>query len=76
MELLAETLNKPTKTIYKHNIVSKLESAIRASNARFDDMEFLNRLDVEFLHNSGSRMGEDVFTLTYLVDSPLSTVFS
>ena len=33
MDLLGAELNKPANSIYKHNLVGLLESAIRSSNA-------------------------------------------
>lgn len=76
MELLSETLNENAKNIYKHNLVSVLESAIRASNLQFDDEEFLLRLDVKLLEASPGDTGWDVFTLDYKVESPLITIFT
>ena len=76
MELLVTPLNERARKIYKHNIVSMLESAIRASNARFDDLEFLNRIDVKLLEASENEVGWDVFTLEYILSSPLSTIIT
>lgn len=53
-----------------------LETAVRASNAQYDDPEILNRLDVRLLEISSGDLGWDVFTLDYHVDSPINTVFS
>ena len=42
MESLYEELDKPANLIFKHNLQSNLESAIRASNAQYNDPECLN----------------------------------
>lgn len=75
MELLSEELNENATKIYKHNLVSILESAIRASNAQYDENDCLGRLDVKLLEASSGDFGWDVFTLDYRVDSPISTIF-
>ncbi|CAG9335595.1 unnamed protein product [Blepharisma stoltei] len=76
MELVNDTLKEKAEKIYKHNLFSILESAIKSSNAQFHDLEFLNRLDVKFLEVSPGDIGWDVFTLDYKVDPPLNTIFT
>ena len=51
-----------------------MESAIRATNAQFEDEDILNRLDVRLLEQSPGDIGWDVFTLDYHVDGPIGTV--
>lgn len=76
MELISDSLKEKAEKIFKHNLVSILETAIRASNAQYHDAEFLNRLDVKFLELSPGDIGWDVFTLDYKVDPPLNTIFT
>ncbi|KAH1077897.1 hypothetical protein GYH30_053106 [Glycine max] len=53
-----------------------LETAIRASNAQYDDPDILDRLRVKMMpHESGDR-GWDVFSLEYDARVPLDTVFT
>lgn len=76
MEFISKELEVQAEKIYKHNLVSILESAIRASNAQYDDNEFLSRLDVKLLGASKGDKGWEVFTLYYKVDPPLNTIFT
>lgn len=62
--------------LYPHNLSSILESAIRATNAQFEDADILNRLDVRLLEQSPGDTGWDVFSLDYHVDGPIGTVSS
>lgn len=75
LELLAPELSKPAQDIYEHTLTTLLEHAIRVTNARFDDENTLKRLTVSLLGHSQGDMGWDVFTITYLIDGPISTVF-
>ncbi|KAI7848139.1 Spc98 family-domain-containing protein [Circinella umbellata] len=76
MGTLGPGLNRPANTLFRHNLTGVLETAIRASNAQYDDPEILNRLDVRLLEVSANDLGWDVFTLDYHLDSPINTVFS
>ena len=44
-----EVLAKPAGNLYLHNLTGILETAIRATNAQFDDSDILKRLDVRLL---------------------------
>ena len=52
-----------------------LETAIRATNAQFEDQEILDRLDVRLLDVQPGDTGWDVFSLDYKVTGPISAVF-
>ncbi|KAF5284977.1 hypothetical protein FQA39_LY16842 [Lamprigera yunnana] len=75
LELLAPELGKPAQHLYTHTLSAILESAISVTNAQFEDEEILKRLTVEFLHHSHGDTGWDIFTLIYLVDGPVGTIF-
>ena len=47
--LIREDLAKPAGNLYLHNLNGILETAIRATNAQFDDADILKRLDVRLL---------------------------
>lgn len=47
-----EDLAKPAGNLYLHNLTGILETAIRATNAQFDDSDILKRLDVRLLEVS------------------------
>lgn len=68
-------LSKPAQNLYAHTLTAILESAIRVTNAQYEDEEILKRLTVEFLHHSHGDTGWDIFTLVYIVDGPVGTIF-
>ncbi|CAO3613996.1 unnamed protein product [Mucor hiemalis] len=76
MDVLGDNLNKPATTLFRHNLTGILETAVRSSNAQYDDPEILNRLDVRLLEIQKDDLGWDVFTLDYHVDTPINTVFN
>ncbi|CAI8015361.1 Gamma-tubulin complex component 3 [Geodia barretti] len=76
MDLLAQSSSKPAVSLYLHNLTGTLETAIRATNAQFEDPDILKRLDVQKLEPSLQDQGWDVFSLQYHVDGPISTVFT
>ncbi|CAH1113834.1 unnamed protein product [Psylliodes chrysocephalus] len=75
LELLAPELNKPAENIYGHTLSAILESAIRVTNAQYEDEDTLKRLNVSFMSHSAGDSGWDVFSLVYIVDGPIGTIF-
>jgi len=75
LELLEEELCQPASNLYPHNLAGILETAIRATNTRFEDPEILDRLDVRLLEIQPGDTGWDVFSLDYKVAGPIGTVF-
>ena len=72
-------MSKPSHSIFKHNLLGLLESAIRGSNAQYDDQDVLNRLDVRLQQpkeSSSADNGWDIFCLDYKITVPLDTIFS
>ena len=76
MDLLEPDLVRPANSLYMHNLTGLLETAIRATNAQFDEPDILNRLDCRLLEISPGDCGWDVFSLDYKVYGPISTVFT
>ncbi|XP_022918951.1 gamma-tubulin complex component 3 [Onthophagus taurus] len=75
LELLAPELNKPAQELYGHTLSGILESAIRVTNAQFEDEDTLQRLNVGLMDPSHGDLGWDTFTLVYIVDGPVGTIF-
>ncbi|KAH0624549.1 hypothetical protein JD844_032153 [Phrynosoma platyrhinos] len=75
-DVLWPELARPATTLYQHNLTGILETAVRATNAQFDNPEILKRLDVRLLEVSPGDTGWDVFSLDYHVDGPIATVFT
>lgn len=74
MESLAQNLDRPANSQYRHTLTAQLEHAIRNSNAQHDNAEVLRRLDARMLELSHGEIGWDVFTLEYRVDAPLDVI--
>ncbi|CAH1990719.1 unnamed protein product [Acanthoscelides obtectus] len=75
LDLLTPELNKPAGQIYIHTLTAILESAIRVTNAQYEDEDTLKRLAVFFMSHSSGDTGWDVFGLVYIVDGPVGTIF-
>ncbi|KAL2456599.1 Gamma-tubulin complex component 3 [Forsythia ovata] len=76
MDIVGPELSEPANTISSFKLAGLLESAIRSSNAQYDDPDILDRLRVKMMpHNTGDR-GWDVFSLEYDARVPLNTVFT
>lgn len=75
MEIINPELCKPASHLYGHILSGILETAIRATNAQFEDPEILQRLDVRLLELNARDIGWDVFTLDYHFSGPISTIF-
>ncbi|KAF6035402.1 TUBGCP3 [Bugula neritina] len=76
MDLLVTELSKDASALYLHNLNGILETAIRSTNAQFEDKDILSRLDVRLLEISPGDLGWDVFSLDYRTRGPISTVFT
>lgn len=76
MDIVGPELSEPANTVSSFKLSGLLETAIRASNAQYDDPDILDRLRVKMMpHESGDR-GWDVFSLEYDARVPLDTVFT
>uniref|UniRef100_A0A7N1A3W6 Gamma-tubulin complex component n=1 Tax=Kalanchoe fedtschenkoi TaxID=63787 RepID=A0A7N1A3W6_KALFE len=76
MDIVGPELSEPANTISTFKLAGLLESAIRSSNAQYDDHDILDRLRVKMMpHGTGDR-GWDVFSLEYDARVPLDTVFT
>ncbi|XP_072983837.1 gamma-tubulin complex component 3 [Typha latifolia] len=76
MDVVGPELSEPANTISSFQLAGLLETAIRASNAQYDDRDILDRLKVKMMdHRDGDR-GWDVFSLEYDARAPLDTVFT
>lgn len=76
MDLLGTELDKPATQTLTHRLTNALETAIRATNAQYEQPEILQRLHVRLLEMCTGDTGWDVFSLDYHVDGPLATVFT
>lgn len=67
-------LNKNVDHVYQHNLLGILESAIRATNAQFEDKDILSRVSVTLLEPSRGETGWEAFNMVYSTTGPLDTV--
>lgn len=75
LDILQEELTKPAQSLYRRNLAEQLETAIRCTNAQFDNPEVLKSLDVRLHDINPGDVGWDVFSLNYSVSGPLLTIF-
>ena len=72
--VLRPSLDKPANSLFRHNLTGILETSIRSSAAQFESEEIMKRLDVRLMEASASDKGWDVFSLEYVIDSPLDAI--
>ncbi|KAM0751219.1 hypothetical protein T439DRAFT_325368 [Meredithblackwellia eburnea MCA 4105] len=73
MESLGDSLNRPANNLYRHNLTSNLETALRSSSST-SPPDVLRRLDACMPQSTPGEQGWDVFILEYKVSAPLDTV--
>ncbi|KAL0908363.1 hypothetical protein M5K25_022853 [Dendrobium thyrsiflorum] len=76
MDIVGPELSEPANTISSFQLAGLLETAVRASNAQYDDREILDRLKVRMMDHGDGDRGWDVFSLEYDARVPLDTVFT
>ncbi|KAG0446741.1 hypothetical protein HPP92_028682 [Vanilla planifolia] len=76
MDIVGPELSEPANTISSFQLAGLLETAIRASNAQYEDREILDRLKVRMMEHGDGDRGWDVFSLEYDAKVPLDTVFT
>ncbi|XP_039127387.1 gamma-tubulin complex component 3 [Dioscorea cayenensis subsp. rotundata] len=76
MDIVGPELSGPANTISSFQLAGLLETAIRASNAQYDDRDILDRLKVKMMEHGDGDRGWDVFSLEYDAMVPLDTVFT
>jgi len=76
MESLYDELKKPGNTIYKYVLQSVLESSINSTNARFNDKDCLNKLNIKLLNPRPGDIGWDIFCLEYSLSLPLNNIIN
>ena len=76
MSLLIKELSKPASHIHKHNLLSMLDSSIKASNAQYHDPALLKNIEIVLFDAKRGETGWDVFLLDYKIAVPLTCIFS
>lgn len=77
MDLLEAELDKPSTDCRLYNLSSVLDTARRSTNAQFEESDVIDRVDCRLLDAPcENATGWDIFSLSYRVDGPISTIFS
>ncbi|KAJ5068529.1 gamma-tubulin complex component 3 [Anaeramoeba ignava] len=76
MDSLGEDLSRPANTIFKHNLLGILDTAVRQSSANDEDEDIIRRLDIKLLEPTSKDSGWDIFSLDYKVGSPINTILT
>ncbi|KAJ4455009.1 putative Gamma-tubulin complex component 3 [Paratrimastix pyriformis] len=76
MDKISTELSKPASSLYRHNLLGLLEGAIRESNARYEEGDIANRLDVRIPEPKKGDKGWNVFSLTYHITMPIATMLT
>merc|ERR1711935_307189 len=71
---MGDSLNKPSKLVYRHNLTSILDDALRSSNAESLPQHVLGRVGVRLYDPSPGDSGWDIFSLDYAIDGPLCCI--
>ncbi|CCI48015.1 unnamed protein product [Albugo candida] len=74
MDLLGPELSQRASQIYRHRLRNVFETALNASNGKFESSDILSRLDVQLLQASAGETGWDIFSLHYKLTSPINSV--
>lgn len=74
MDSLSTQLSLPAHQIYKHNLREVIEGALRSSNTQYLESDIAGRVSARLLENGND--GWDVFSLDYVIDTPLNTLLS
>jgi len=76
MDLMGPSLEQPANSLSVFKLSGMLEQAVRSSSAQSDSPDFLDRLRVRLMAHLNEEVGWDVFTLEYVVNQPLTTIFT
>uniref|UniRef100_A0ACD5YHH9 Uncharacterized protein n=1 Tax=Avena sativa TaxID=4498 RepID=A0ACD5YHH9_AVESA len=76
MDVVGPELSEPANRISSFHLAGLLETAIRASDAQYDDRDILDRIKVKMMDHGDGDRGWDVFSLEYDARVPLDTVFT
>uniref|UniRef100_M8BJJ5 Gamma-tubulin complex component n=1 Tax=Aegilops tauschii TaxID=37682 RepID=M8BJJ5_AEGTA len=76
MDVVGPELSEPANRISPFHLAGLLETAIRASDAQYDDRDILDRIKVKMMDHGDGDVGWDVFSLEYDARVPLDTVFT
>ena len=76
MDAARADLDEPASAVSSYALASTVDSAIRASCARYDDPDILGRLRVRMMPHASDEVGWDVFCLEYVTTAPINTILT
>jgi gamma-tubulin complex component 3 len=74
LDAVGPELSKPAGSVFRHNLIGVLDTALRGTNAQYMDKDILQRVGIKLYEPSPGDSGWDIFSLDYTVTSPLTTV--
>ncbi|EDW48794.1 gamma-tubulin complex component 3 isoform X1 [Drosophila sechellia] len=74
IENMKNELERPGLDVYANDLTSMLDSALRCTNAQYDDPDILNHLDVIVQRPFNGDIGWDIISLQYIVHGPLAAM--
>ncbi|XP_063691040.1 gamma-tubulin complex component 3-like [Bolinopsis microptera] len=74
MDLICKDLSGLSSSLQTSMLQSKLETAQRATNAQYHNVDVIRRVSVIKLEESGGDTGWDVFTIDYVLNCPLTVI--
>ncbi|KAJ2810666.1 Microtubule-nucleating Tub4p (gamma-tubulin) complex component, partial [Coemansia furcata] len=74
MDVLDNQSDRSGKNIMAHDLSAVLSSAVRASNAQYEDQEHLSAMLLTFKEENAKKQGWDDVSLIYTLSAPLSYV--
>jgi len=76
LDLLKPELDKSAEDVQPFAVTAVLDGAIRMTNAQFLPADVLDRVEVRLMQRSPGDTGWEVFSLDYVVEPPLTVLFT
>lgn len=67
-------LKKRSNVLFKHNLLSILDSSLRASNAQYEEEYILSNVNIRLLDANAGDTGWEVFSLDYNITIPMNSI--
>lgn len=74
MDNVGPELKKKSSQLFRHNLISLLETSVRSSNAQYEPAYIVDRISVRLSEATSTDTGWDVFSLDYVIDTPLNAI--
>ena len=75
MENLQTELSHPASKLFKYTLFSILDTAKQSTSAQNHNPEYLEKVTIKLLQPAPGQIGWDIFSLNYIMEIPLTTIF-